>query len=528
VNTARWLAVLVGALGGALVSAPAQEPAAAPAGPSVYEADGPAQPRGRIDELLFARLRELGIPPARPCADAVFLRRAFVDVIGTLPTADEARRFLDDPSPAKRDELIDELLARPEFALYQANRWGDVLRIKAEFPVNLWPNGAQAYSRWVHSAMARNLTYDDFVRQLLVATGSNFRVPEVNFWRSAADRSPAGLGRAVALLCLGERSEKWPVAAQQGFGAFFARMAWKPTQEWKEEIVYVDFAKPAPPQGTLPDGSIVALAPDADPRAAVADWLLRGRRPPAAPVVCNRIWYWLFGRGLGPPPHAIRADNPPSHPDVLQYLADELVAAHWDLKHVYRLILRSSAWQLAPVPASADPRALATFAHYPLKRLDAEVLIDALCQLTGTSESYQSAIPEPFTFVPEGTRAIALGDGSISSAVLELFGRPARDTGLAAERSDVLSPAQRLHLLNSSHVQKKLEGSRLLQGLARRGGDPARAVEDLYLAILSRRPTDDERAAVRRAFANQRGAGPQNAQDLAWALVNSTEFLHRH
>ena len=512
----------------AALPAVAQQPAGNTAAPSVYEAEGPAVPRGRIDELLFARLRELGIPPARPCADAVFLRRAFVDVIGTLPTADEAVRFLDDPTPGKRDELIDELLARPEFALYQANRWGDVLRIKAEFPVNLWPNGAQAYSRWVHAAMARNLTYDDFVRQLLLATGSNFRVPEVNFWRSAADRSPAGFGRAVALLCLGARSEKWPLAAQQGFGAFFARVATKPTQEWKEEIVYVDYGKPGPAQGTLPDGTVVALAPDADGRALVAEWLLRGQTPPAAPVVCNRIWHWLFGRGLVHEPDDFRADNPPSHPEVLQFLADELVAAHWDLKHVYRLILRSSAWQLAPVPASADPRAAANFAHYPLKRLDAEVLIDALCQLTGTSESYQSPIPEPFTFVPEGTRAIALGDGSISSAVLELFGRPARDTGLAAERSDVLTPAQRLHLLNSSHVQKKLEGSRLLQGLARRGGDPARAIEDLYLAILSRRPTEAERAAIRRAFADKRAAGPQNAQDLAWALVNSTEFLHRH
>lgn len=525
-KAARWLAVVAGAFVASPVAP--QEPAAPSVGLSPYEAIGPAVPRGRIDELVFARLRELGIAPARPCSDAVFVRRAFVDVIGTLPTAEEARQFLDDPSPGKRDELIDELLARPEFALYQANRWGDVLRIKAEFPVNLWPNGAQAYSRWVHAAMAQNLTYDHFVRQLLLATGSNFRVPEVNFWRSAADRSPTGLGRATALLFLGERSENWPAAAQQGFGAFFARVAAKPTQEWKEEIVYLDFGKVAPAQGTLPDGTVVPLDPDVDPRAAVADWLLRGRCPPAAPVVCNRIWHWLFGRGLVHEPDDFRADNPPSHPELLRHLADELVASHWDLQHVYRLILRSSTWQLAPVPGSADPRAAANFAHYPLKRLDAEVLIDALCQLSGTSESYQSPIPEPFTFVPEGTRAIALGDGSISSAVLELFGRPARDTGLAAERSDVLTPAQRLHLLNSSHVQKKLEGSRLLQGLARRGGDPGRAVEDLYLAILSRRPTDAERAAIRRAFGDKRAAGPQNAQDLAWALVNSTEFLHRH
>lgn len=508
----RSLAILLGA---ALAMAGAAQ--------SPFESDAPIEARGRLDELVFARLRELGLTPARPCSDAVFLRRVFLDTIGTLPTAAEARAFLRDQDPGKRDDLIERLLDRPEFADYQAMRWGDVLRIKAEFPVNLWPNAAQAYARTVHDAIARNTTFDRFGRSLLLATGSNFRDAEVNFWRSAADRTPTGFGRAVALLFLGARSERWPRAQQEGFGAFFTRVAWKPTQEWKEEIVYVDLDRPVPPQAWLPDGSKVPLPKEGDPRVVLADWLFAGNAPPAAPVVCNRIWYWLFGRGLVHEPDDFRADNPPVNAELLRHLAAELVASHWDLQHVYRLILRSQTYQLSPLPTGQDAGA-ANFASYPLRRLDAEVLIDALCQLSGTSEAYQSAIPEPFTFVPAGTRAIALGDGSIGSAALELFGKPARDTGLAAERPAHIGATMRLHLLNSSHVQKKLQSDRLLP---RRGVDVGRGIEELYLAILSRLPTAAERAAVADAVAA--GQKPRAvAEDLVWALVNSTEFLFQH
>jgi len=502
--------------------------AGAAASQSPYESDAPLELRGRIDELVFARLEQLGVPPAKPCSDAVFLRRVFLDTIGTLPTAAEARAFLQDQDPGKRNELIEALLARPEYADYQAMRWGDVLRIKAEFPVNLWPNAAQAYARFVRGAIARNVTFDRFGRSLLLATGSNFRDPEVNFWRSAADRKPAGLGRAAALFFLGARSERWPGPRQQGFGAFFARVAFKPTQEWKEEIVYVDLGAKAPAAAMLPDGTSVPLPAGGDGRAVLADWLFAGNEPAAAPVVCNRLWYWLFGRGIVHEPDDFRADNPPSHPELLRFLAGELVASHWDLQHVQRLILRSQTYQLSPIPAAVHPAGPANFASYPLQRLEAEVLVDALCQLGGTSESYQSAIPEPFTFVPEGTRAIALGDGSIGSSVLELLGKSARDTGLAAERNNQITAAQRLHLLNSSHVQQKLAGGRLLQALPRRGGgDAQRAVDELYLTILSRWPTADERATVQRALA-QRKVPREVAEDLAWALVNSTEFLYRH
>jgi hypothetical protein len=225
--------------------------------------------------------------------------------------------------------------------------------------------------------------------------------------------------------------------------------------------------------------------------------------------VVNRVWYWLQGRGIVHEPDDIRPDNPPSNPELLNYLAEELVKANYDLKHIYRLILNSSTYQLSSIPKSKHPEAAAHFASYGVRRLEAEVIIDALNQITGTQEHYSSIIPEPYTFIPDTRRAIALPDGSITSAFLELFGRPPRDSGMESERNNRITAGQRLHLLNSSHVRNKLRDGPGLKKLLMSGNSS----EDLYLAILSRLPDE-------REFAT--------GEDLAWTLINSTEFLFRH
>ena len=190
-----------------------------------------------------------------------------------------------------------------------------------------------------------------------------------------------------------------------------------------------------------------------------ADWLIRPENPWFTRNIVNRVWCWLLGRGIIHEPDDIRPDNPPSNPELLAYLERDLVAAHYDLKHMFRQILNSRTYQLSSIRRSPRPEAAAKFAFYPLRRLEAEVLIDALCQITGTTEKYTSAIPEPFTFMPDNQRSIALADGSISSSFLELYGRPSRDTGLESERNNRPTAAQRLHLLNSSHMQRKIEQS---------------------------------------------------------------------
>jgi hypothetical protein len=514
----------------AVVAAALTAAAAQPALNPTYESATPLSAQSPIDARVFARLKQLDIQPANLSSDAVFLRRAFLDVIGTLPTADEASQFLADPNTAKRAALIDRLLERPEFADYWAMKWCDLLRVKAEFPINLWPNAAQAYHHWIRAALRENKPYDRFVRDLLTASGSNFREVPVNFYRAMQSREPAAIAQTVALTFMATRAENWPPERLAAMAGFFSQIGYKETTEWKEEIVYFKprpAGAPAVP-AAFPDGTPARLVPGSDPREAFAAWLIAPGNPWFARAAVNRVWSWLLGRGIIHEPDDIRPDNPPSNPELLAWLEQQFVASHYDLKSIYRLILNSQTWQLSSIPRSARPEAAANFAYYPLRRLDAEVLADAICETTGTTETYTSAIPEPFTFIPEDQRGISLPDGSITSAFLELFGRPPRDTGLEAERNNRLTAAQQLHMLNASHVERKIEQSPKFQSLMRNSRGGQQLVTALYLTILSRPPTATELQAV-SAYGQNGNLKPREAViDLAWALMNSAEFLYRH
>jgi hypothetical protein len=479
--------------------------------------------------LVTATLRKKGIEPANLCSDAVFIRRVFLDVNGSLPEPQEVRRFLKNRLPNKRAKLIDTLLKRDEFADYWSLKWCDLLRVKAEFPINLWPNAVQAYHRWIHDCLRDNMPYDQFARELLTSSGSNFRVPQVNFYRAIQGQEPSAVAGAAALTFMGVRLENWPEERRAGMEAFFSRVAYKKTAEWKEEIVYLDPNQTEPLKAVFPDGQTVQIQPGKDPRVAFADWLVTPENPWFERNIVNRIWAWLLGRGIIHEPDDIRPDNPAVHPQVLTYLEKELVRADYDLRRIYRLILNSRIYQQSSIPLSDHPDAEALFACYPVRRLEAEVLIDALCRISGTKESYSSPIPEPFTFIPEENRSIELADGSITSQFLEMFGRPARDTGLESERNNQPTDAQRLHLLNSTHIQNKIERSGRLSGLIKTAqGNRRELVAMIYLNILSRYPTQAELTAAVQYF-QTKGINPRQAtNDLAWALINTKEFLYRH
>ena len=517
---------------------------------NVFESSEVPTPAGQIDKLVLARLSKLGIQPVL-CSDAVFVRRAYLDVVGELPTATEVREFLQDPDTRnKRSRLIDRLLERSEFADYWAMKWGDILRIKAEFPVNLWPNAAQAYHRWVLASLAQNKPYDQFAREMLTASGSNFRVGPVNFYRAIQNRTPEGIATAAALTFMGTRAESWPKDQLAGMAVFFSQIGYKPTREWKEEVVFWDplhvgdqaassatNAPPVPPTNcapqtaVVPDGKRVALSPDRDPREVFADWLITPKNPWFTRSIANRVWSWLLGRGIIHEPDDIRADNPPSNPGLLAYLEKELAANRYDLKHLYRLILNSRTYQFSSLPRADVAQTGTNFGTYALRRLEAEVLIDAINQITGTSDLYTSAIPEPFTYIPADQPAVALADGSITSPFLALFGRSARATGMENERANRMLSAQWLHLLNSSHIQRKLEQGPKLKAIFESGRKPPEIVEDLYLTILSRYPTPDE---VKVAEDYNKPSRPRAAKrredwvDITWALINSPEFMYRH
>jgi len=564
--------LLLAALGGIAASGPEQ---------NIFESSVCTTPESRIDKLVYHKLSKFGIHPAI-CSDAVFVRRAFLDVIGTLPTAKEAREFIQDQDQNKRGALVNRLLERDEFADYWAMKWSDLLRVKAEFPINLWPNAAQAYHHWIRTSIRDNKPYDQFVREMLTANGSNFRVGQVNFYRAMQNKTPEGIATTVALTFMGSRAELWPKNYLPGMAVFFSQISYKPTREWKEEIVFWDpnkddmaqaaenasqqatnsvtkqvtntvtqqttndaaqqvtnataqaaAAKPVrsvPQAAMFPDGTkIKKLPPDRDPREVFADWLITPKNSWFTPSIVNRIWSWLLGRGIIHEPDDIRPDNPPSNPALLAYLQKEFVANHYDMKHIYRLILASRTYQISSIIPKPDvPQAEANFAFYPLRRLDAEVLIDAINQITGTSDLYTSAIPEPFTFIPDNKSAISLPDGSITSPFLDLFGHPARATGMENERVNRPSPTQRMHMLNSSHIQRKLEEGPKLRAIINSKRKPQEIMEDIYLTVLSRFPTEDE---VKNAEAYAKSGvvkGREAWIDLVWALINSDEFLYRH
>lgn len=561
-------AVLCTALG----TVPAQDPS------EILEHPSRPEPAGQIDRLVFSRLEKINIQPVL-CSDEVFVRRVYLDVIGKLPSAKETVEFLDKPdSPTKRSELIDHLLARDEFADYWAMKWGDALRIKAEFPVNLWPNAAQVYHHWVRTSIANNKPYDRFVREMLTASGSNFRVGPVNFYRAMQNKTPKGIATTAALTFMGVRAESWPEKQLDDMTLFFSQIGYKPTSEWKEESVFwdpfstaADKANSAPgkdkittsitgavaqvsatPRGPVqtafPDGKKVTLAPDRDPREVFADWLITPENPWFSRCIVNRVWAWLLGRGIVHEPDDFRKDNPPSNPELLAWLEKDFSAHQYDLKYLYRLILNSKTYQLSSIAGSSDPSAAAQFAFYPLRRLEAEVLIDAINGITGSSDLYTSAIPEPFTYIPKNQPAVSIADGSITSSFLALFGRSARATGMSNERNNNTTSSQRLHLLNSGHIQEKIEKGPKIKELISAKNPPDKIIENLYLTILSRRPTKEEKQTILSygaigALKKPLPAGKEKPQkqakianleqqndwnDIVWALINSPEFLYRH
>jgi hypothetical protein len=527
--------------------------------PSLMESPDPPKPANRIDEIVLAKLKALGIEPV-VCSDAVFVRRACLDVTGKLPSAEEAKTFIQSSDRNKRVALIGRLLDRSTHVDYWAMKWSDILRVKAEFPVKVWPNAAQAYHRWVWESVAQNKRYDRFARELLTSSGSNFRVGPVNFYRAIQDKTPEGIAAAAGLALMGARIHLWPEDRRVGMTVFFSQVGYKPTSEWKEEIVFWDplhsvavpgstapgidsipksvtatnaipqaLAKPLSPNGPLaavfPDGTKTTVPPDRDPREVFADWLIRPENPWFTKAIADRTWAWVMGRGIIDEPDDIRQDNPPSNPELLDYLQRELVSSGYDLTHLKRLIFTSTTYQFSSVPRFKGPQARANFASYPLRRVEAEVLIDALNNITGSSDLYTSAVPEPFTYVPGNMSAVELADGSVTSSFLTLFGRSARATGMESERINELASSQWLHMLNSVAVQDKLQNGPKLRAMLSSGGNAKEIAERLYLTILSRFPTDADLKAVEE-YAKAKGGAAWI--DLAWALINSPEFLLRH
>jgi len=503
------------------------------------------QANNPIDQLVYGKLKMLGIPPSELSSDQDFLRRVYLDTIGVLPTSKEAREFYADHSYDKRVRLIDRLLRRDEYADFSALKWSDLLRIKSEYPVRVWPKAVAIYYKWLHDSLAHNKPYDQLVTELLTANGSDFRNPAVNYYRAMQDHDAQTIGETTALVFMGARIgcarchshpvESWSAKDDLSLAAFFSKIRYKSTLEWKEEIVYsdvrVNLRDPRSRAVVTPKflaGPVAETAKDEDPRARFAQWLTASGNPWFARNVVNRIWYWLLGKGIVHEPDDMRATNPPENPELLDYLANELVTHHYDLQHVFRLILNSRTYQASSAANQWNQWDSRHFSHYPIHRLTAEQLLDAISQTTGTSEKFTSNIPEPYSNWPAGTRAEQISDGNTACTFLDLFGRPGRDTPYESERSSEASLRQELYLLNSEQLAGKLSNSPTLKRLLAANLKDPELIDEVYLMTLSRFPSADTKQKLVAYLTRNASARATALQDVVWAVINTKEFLFNH
>ncbi len=493
-------------------------------------------PANAVDELVFAKQKDLQLLPAAICSDEVFLRRVFLDCIGTLPTADEARAFLDSRAADKRAKLIDTLLTRDEFSLFWALKWADVLRGS---PTTISARGVHSFHRYLVKMVAEDRPVTELARDLLTGSGNTLNKPGANFFRVA--RTPEEAAETSAQLFMGVRVqcakchnhpfEGITQTDYYGLAAFFAQVQFKGTAfGLDDEIVYLQPGREVQnpltrmPQQPIAFGTKVGpFAPEDDRRTAFADWLTKPGNRYFAPSVANRVWFHLMGKGIVDPVDDFRDTNPPSNPELLALLANDFAKHGYRLKPLVRTILNSHTYQLTGEAPKQSPNAASPdryFAQATVRMLAAEQVLDAVSQATG--------VPESFKGYPAGTRALDLPEGGFDNPFLQAFSRPVRDVVCECAREEDPSLPQVLHMLNNAGVLAKVRSKKgRVAGWLKQNLAADEIVERIYLSTLSRRPTDAERQLVKKHLVSipDKAAG---LHDVQHALLNVNEFLLRH
>jgi hypothetical protein len=494
-----------------------------------------------VDELAAAKFTELGIPPSPVCDDATFLRRAFFDAVGTLPTPEESVAFLDSSDPDKRKKLVDRLLGftgdpaqdihNDKYAAFWTIKWSDLIRNNSR---DLGEQGMWALHNWLRESFRTNKPFDKFATELVTAKGSIFSNGPANLFRVA--NNPADQGEMVSQLFLGTRLacakchhhpfEKYSQDDYYGFAAFFARVGNKTSQEFGlfggETVVIV---RSGGEVGHPKTGKIMKPTPlDAEPvddpvdrRLALAKWMTSVDNEPFARNIVNRYVRYLLGRGLVEPVDDLRATNPASNPALMDALVRDLRSSGFNVKHLMRTIMHSRLYQLdsQPLPANASDNRF--YSHFLVKRISAEPLLDAIDAACQSSTK--------FTNLPPGTRAIELPDAEYQNYFLQTFGKPKRVSVCECERIPDENLAQALHTLNGDILQGKIVDAKgRVARLVAEKKPHGEIVNELYLATLCRRPTPEEVKESER-FLAESGSPAECYQDLLWALINSKQFL---
>lgn len=487
--------------------------------------------RNFIDGHVWNKLEKLRIAPSGATDDASFLRRVFLDTIGTLPTAQESRRFLSDSGADKRARLIAELLHRDEYSDYWAQRWSDLLQVDKD---TITPQGAVAMTRWVRSQIESNAGYDHFVHAILTSQGSTYSNSPAAFFQVQDD--PEKLARSVSQLFLGVRIEcaqchhhpfeRWDQHDYLALAGFFTGVQRKTDPRGSLKITGgtgapLNHPRTGEPVPVAALGAAAASLPDGeDSRRVLADWITHPDNPYFARTMANRLWAHYCGRGLVEPVDDLRATNPASNEPLLTALADYLVEVQYDIRRFTQTLLESEAYQLSAQPNESNLLDEQNASHAAWKPLPAEVLLDAISQATG--------VPEEFNGWPTGYRAIQIWDNKLPSHFLEVFGRPSRQSVCACERGTEPSIAQALHLMNSATTMDRVRNPHGRAALlANSGLTPEAIVDELYLTCLSRFPQDAERSLMLQAFV-ETADRRQAAEDILWTLLNTREFVFNH
>lgn len=512
-------------------------------------------PRNFIDEQINAKLQLLNLPASPPCSDMQFLRRVYVDTIGLLPTAEESRRFLADASPDKRDKLIEALLERPEFVDYWTYQWSDLLMLNGTL---LRPAALKAYYDFIHAQVEANTPWDQFVREILTATGSSHENGATNFYAlhqtpedMTENASQAFLGLSIGCAkCHNHPLEKWTNDQYYAMANMFARVKAK---GWGGEsrsgdglrtlyvadsgdLVQPRTGKPQPP--TPLDGAPIPMEDPADRRLVLAEWMTSAENPYFARSITNRVWANYFGVGLVEAVDDMRVSNPASNEELLTAAANHLIENKFDLKALMRAILQSNAYQRSSDPLPGNAAEQRFYSRYYPRRMMAEVLHDAVVQATQAPTKFeQIAFPgadfQKTDFYPEGTRAIQLYDSAVDNYFLQAFGRNQRRITCECERSDEPSMVQVLHISNGNTINEKLQapGNRVegLLKLRQAGLSDHALLDEMYLTTLTRFPTPEEREKLLAQLPEKGGAEERVIlEDLLWAILSSREFIFNH
>jgi len=501
-----------------------------------------------IDQHIFANLKQIGIPPSPICDDSTFLRRVSLDIGGRLPSTEETKAFIADKAPDNRDRAIESLLNSPDYADYFANKWTALLKNQRTEAADITANFA--FHAWMRDNLLANTPYDQLVRQILASTGTIVSNPPVAWYKRV--KEPTTQVEDVAQLFLGVRMqcaqchhhpfERWTQAEYYHMAAFFSQIGRKPTAIAGEDLIFHKrgtaqtehrktrvMLKPAG-LGEPP----LDIAPDDDPRLALADWMAQKKNPFFAKALVNRYWKHFFKRGLIEPEDDLRDTNPPTNPELIDALAKHFTDTSFDLKSLVRVIAQSHTYQLSAMPNEHNAIDRQAFSHFYPKRMTAEVLLDSIDMVTASKTD--------FADLPPGTRAISLPDNSYTKAspFLKVFGRPDNTSVCECERVSSASLAQSLHLMNAADVKAKLtaSGGRAEQLTQAEIPEPKR-IRELYLAAFSREPTADEVQIAETHLLKPRidaTGKPLDSQrskrngyeDLLWALLNTKEFLFNH